>query len=196
MGAYVTLDAIVRADEARARRLARGYRRQMAALPQLPTRHFDNAYVVFDSFDAGRTWNRTPPSLAELDEMDCIPPGEDHQGLGQFGVLQAVATVTGAAFQAGGAVGAALISADAQKYAVKQQTKSEMQIALARAKADLEIAKATVESNVEIAKETTKQRAVESEASTQQVRDVSTGVVPVLGILGIGALAAWIVLKD
>ena len=71
-----------------------------------------------------------------------------------------------------------------------------MQIALARAHSELEQTKATTEAQVEIARETTKRRAVEVEGSTQQVKDVSSSVVPVVGILGVGALITWIMLKD
>ena len=191
--AYVTREDLL------LQRRARDYHRQLLELPQLPVRRWDNAYIVEDSLDAGRLWNHVPPSLADvsdLDELDCLPPGEDRQGLAEFNLIQGVATIAGAAFQAGGAVGAALISADAQKYAVRQQTKSEMMIALARAKSELEQTKATVQANVDISRENTKQKVVESEASTQQVKDVSTSVVPIMGLLGAGAIAAWILLKD
>ncbi len=208
MSTYVTRDDVrrrlaeqayyrqimIREDERR-RLAAQGYHRQMLALPQLNTRHFDNAYVVEDSMDAGRMWNTTPPSLAGvggLDEFGCIPPGQD-QSLGFFAIA---APIIGAAITAGASVGGAMIAADAQKYAVRQQTKADLQIALARAHSELEQTKATTSAQVEIAKETTKQRTVEVEASTQQARDVSSNLIPVVGILGAGALVAWIMLKD
>lgn len=150
------------------------------------------AYVTFDSLDAGRTWHTRPPGLGRLGRIGCIPPGRD-EGLG---FVAAIATVAGAAFQAGGAVGAALISADAQKYAVKQQTKADLQIALARAHSELEQAKVMAEAQTEIAKETTKQRVVEVEGATQQLRDVSTNLVPVVGLLGAAALVTVVLLKD
>lgn len=155
------------------------------------------AYVTFDSLGAGRSWHTKPPGLGRISELDCIPPGEDRDGLGFIVAISAAAApVIGAAFQAGGAIGAAMISADASKYAVRQQTKADLQIALARAKSELEMTKATTSAQVEIAKETTKQRTVEVEGSTQQTRDVASGLVPVVGILGAGALVAWIMLKD
>lgn len=208
MGAYVTRDdtrrrladqayyrQIMTREETRRRLAAQDYHRQMLALPQLNTRHFDNAYVVEDSMDAGRTWNQTPPSLAGvngLDEFGCIPPGQD-QGLGFFAIA---APIIGAAIQAGASVGGAMIAANAQKYAIKQQTKTDLQIALARAKSELEQTKATTEAQVEIARESTKQKTVEVEAATQQAKDVSSNLVPIVGILGAGAIVAWIMLKD
>lgn len=168
------------------------YHRQMLALPQLNTRHFDNAYVVEDSMDAGRTWNQVPPSLAGVAELDCLPPGQD-QGLGFFAIA---APIIGAAIQAGASFGGAMIAADASKYAVRQQTKADLQIALARAHSELEQTKATTGAQVEIAREGTKQRRVEVEGATQQTKDVSSGLVPIVGILGTGALVAWIMLKD
>lgn len=182
-------------DDMRRRLAAQAYHRQMLALPQLNTRHFDNAYVVEDDMDAGRVWNQTPPSMADvdgLDEFGCIPPGQD-QGLGFFAIA---APIIGAAIQAGASVGGAMIAADAQKYAVRQQTKADLQIALARAHSELEQTKATTSAQVEIAKETTKQRTVEVEASTQQTAAVTSNLVPVVGILGAGAIVAWIMLKD
>ena len=182
------------------------------------------AYVTFDSLDAGRSWNRRPPGLgrvagldefgcippgedkqglgrvAGLDEFGCIPPGEDHQGLGQFAFLAAAAPIIGAAISAGGAVGGAMIAANAQKYAIRQQTKTDLQVALARAHSELEQTKATAGAQVEISKETTKQKTAEVEGAVKQTRIVSksaesvtTNFVPVIGILGAGAIIAWIV---
>ncbi len=205
MGAYVTREDVRRRlaeqayyrqimirDDAHRRLAAQEYHRQMLALPQLNTRHFDNAYVVEDSMDAGRTWNTVPPSMSGLDEFGCVPPGHD-QGLGFFAIA---APIIGAAIQAGASVGGAMIAADAAKYQVRQQTKADLQIALARAHSELEQTKATTSAQVEIAKETTKQRKVETEAAVQQTTAVSSNVGPILGILGAGAIVAWVMLKD
>lgn len=60
--------------------------------------------------------------------------------LGQFEII-------GAAIQAAGAIGGAFITADATKYAAKQQAKAMLMVELARQKAELEAQRAQLEAS-------------------------------------------------
>lgn len=165
------------------------------------------AYVTFDSLDAGRRWNQRTgsgighvgciPSNTDrgLSRLDCLPPNND-AGLAQLEVFTAVARIGAAAITAGGAVGAAAITADASKYAVKQQTKTDLLIALGRQKADLEQAKIMAEASALAQKETTARTRITSEATTEQTQQVTSNLAPVVAVLGLAGLAALVLLKD
>ncbi len=178
-----------------------------------------SVYVVDDSMDDGLCWNGlpTPSDLGQRGSLACIPPSRDGNlaqrlaclppnsdaGLGQFTIFQGVATIAGAAITAAGQVGSAFIAADASKYAVRQQTKADLGVALARAQADLKIAQVQAQETTDVAtvtqQETTKRTQITSQAQTQVATtqaQTTQSFAPVAAILGIGVIAALIMLKD
>jgi hypothetical protein len=182
-----------------------------------------SVYVVDDSMDDGLCWNGlpTPSDLGQCfmglpkqnylnavrryglgQRLACLPPNSD-AGLGQFTIFQGVATIAGAAITAAGQVGSAFIAADASKYAVRQQTKADLGVALARAQADLKIAQVQAQETTDVTtvtqQETTKRAQITAQTETQvaatQVQQTQS-FAPVAAILGIGVIAALIMLKD
>jgi hypothetical protein len=164
------------------------------------------SYVTFDSLDAGRRWHTRPPGIGSvgcvppnsdggLSRLDCIPPNSDG-GLAYLDdaldiFSKVVAPITASALTAGGAVGAALINADASKYAIKQQTKTDLLIALAKQKSDLEQAQALLDAQRITQEETTKR----TEITTKATANTTTNIAPILGILGLAGIAALVILN-
>lgn len=70
--------------------------------------------------------------------VDMLEPAAGMSGLGQAGgIASIIAPIAAAVIGTAGALGGVLISTQAQKYVIKQQTKSDLQIALAQQNSDL-----------------------------------------------------------
>jgi hypothetical protein len=124
--------------------------------------------------------------LSDLDEIACLTPAPDGSGLAQWGgVSQAVAMIASTAIQAGATVGAAAISANASKYAIKQQTKADLQIALARQQAELKALEAQAATQRESQEQETA-RTTERSTATQNI------IVTIAPYIGIGAIGVGI----
>lgn len=136
-----------------------------------------------------------------LADLACVPPtaGETglgrRSGMGQFDVIVgAVAQVVSAGITAGAAIGAAAINKDAAKYAIKKQTMTDLNIALAKQKTELAQAQAMLEAQKFVAQEQTEQVKITQTEQTKQVQSVGSNVLP-LAILGLGvagAVAIWV----
>jgi len=97
-----------------------------------------------------------------VNEISCIPPGPDATGLGFWG------EIIGAGIEAGAGFGAAMISADANKYAIDKTTKAQLQVALSKQKAELEAHMATLRAQAEMQKAQAEMQAKMHAATVQQ----------------------------
>lgn len=112
--------------------------------------------------------------------------------LGQGEILAFVAPLVGAAIQAGGAVGASLITADAVKYQAKQAAQTQRMLALSQEKIALEQVKAELES-------TKLTQAGETERTQAVAGTVTSSVGPVVltvTVLGLAAIAVYVMVKE
>lgn len=129
-----------------------------------------------------------------LTDLNCLPPTAGETSLGQFDVIVgAVAQVVSAGITAGAAIGAAAINKDAAKYAIKKQTMTDLNIALAKQKTELAQAQAMLEAQKFVAQEQTEQVKVTATEQTKQVQAVGSSAVPlaILGLAVAGSIAIW-----
>lgn len=124
--------------------------------------------------------------FVRTNEIACIPPTET--GLGQIAAV--IGQIASAAIQTGGVIGSALISADANKYVIKQQTKTDLQISLARQEAELKAYQAQFEAQ-KLAQE---QETIRTNQVATATKDTLIELAPFLG-LGLLALGAAMVIK-
>lgn len=96
-----------------------------------------------------------------------------------LGILEVIGPLATAAIQAGGAVGAAVISSDAQKSIAKNQAKAIIQQQISEQRALL--------AQAQIAEETAR---VRGESTTQQLKTLVIGVGGLI-LAGLGFRAFW-----
>lgn len=111
-------------------------------------------------------------------------------GLGQD--FSSIAPIISAAITATGGITSSFITADANKYAAKQQANAQILVGLAQEKAQLEAVKAQALTNTVQAQEGTQQTV----AVTQAVSGTLSNPIAAVTILAIVGIAAYVALKE
>lgn len=125
-----------------------------------------------------------------LTDLNCLPPTAGETSLGfAAAIIGAIGTVAAAGIQFAGVK----VATDAQKYSIKKQTMTDLNIALAKQKAEIAQAQAMLEAQKFVAQEQTEQVKITTTEQTKQVQAVGSSAVPlaILGLAVAGSIAIW-----